>query len=313
MAGPANARALRQLSDVWENLDVLKSLADVLPEIGEPHNGGAAGTMSPALSAAPAAASRQRRIFPAVAAALGGVVLVATFAVHRYLDAGSPGPTLAHAEAASYATTVGERREVALADGSSLAINTGSLVEIVALQGATRELRLLHGETLFTVAHDASRPFRVRAGQHVVEAVGTAFDVRLHDDGALEVIVTDGRVRLLAGTETRGYLERGQAMRIERDGTSQVASLSEEALAARLAWRQGMIVFNGEPLSQALAEFARYTPTRFIVADAATRSRPVGGSIPVGDVDSLLEALHANLALEAKREADGSIRIGPQR
>ena len=49
---------------------------------------------------------------------------------------------------------------------------------VLSLAGKSRELQLLHGEALFTVAHDASRPFRVKAGAHVVEAVGTALLLR---------------------------------------------------------------------------------------------------------------------------------------
>src|SRR5690606_15652074 len=129
--------------------------------------------------------------------------------------------------------------------------------------GSARELRLRRGEALFSVAHDPSRPFRVAVGGHTVEAVGTEFDIRLHEEGVIDVVVTEGRVRLLSGTAVTGMLDHGQAIRIDVDGTSRISDLDESELAARLAWRRGMIEFRGQPLAEALVEFARYTPVRF--------------------------------------------------
>jgi transmembrane sensor len=296
-ANPANARALRQMAQLWEGMDVMKVLAEMFPEYGQP---------APAQSAPP------RRIRGAVAAGLAATALLAGLFAWSYRG-DLQAPAVQAAPLASYSTDLGEHRDVPLADGSSLAINTGSVVEVVSLQGATRELRLLRGEAMFTVAHDAARPFRVAVGRHVVEAVGTAFDVRLHDAGVIEVVVTDGRVRLLDGNTATSHLDRNQAIRIAADGTTRVSTLDEQALAARLAWREGMIAFSGQTLSEALREFSRYTSVRFIIADPRIADRPVGGLIPAGDVQAFLDALSINLGLESQLDPDGSIRISSPR
>src|SRR5690606_41756429 len=108
-------------------------------------------------------------------------------------------PALAGAIAEPFLTSIGEQRDFTLEDGSSLAVNTGSLVEVLRLDGSARELRLRRGEALFSVAHDPSRPFRVEVGGHTVEAVGTEFDIRLHEGGVIDVVGTEGRARLLSG------------------------------------------------------------------------------------------------------------------
>lgn len=297
-ANPANARALRQLSELWGSMGVMKVLADMFPVA--PHE-------------PVAMPSTSRRGGIAIAAGITLAVALAGSMSWYLLRAPAAPVSAARTTTTSYETTVGEQRTIALEDGSSLAINTASLVEVKAFTTSGRELRLLHGEALFTVAHNPARPFRVRVGERTVEALGTAFDVRLHADGALEVLVTDGRVRLLDGAHATGELQRGESMHIGTDGSSRVATLSDQALEARMAWRQGMVVFEGQPLAAALEEFSRYTPVRFIVPDAATRQRPVGGTVAAGDVASLLEALRINLGLASERAADGSIRIGPQR
>lgn len=302
VATPANARALRQMSALWADLDVMKALAEVIPD----------GLEQPAPVTQPALPVSRFR--PALAAGL--VIGLIAAGAGAWLYQGGLAPVaggLSRVAEAPLSTAIGEQREHTLADGSRLAVNTGSLVEVLRLDGAARELRLQRGEALFSVAHDPTRPFRVVVGGHTVEAVGTEFDIRLHEGGAIDVVVTEGRVRLLAGDAVTGELDHGQAIRIGTDGTARVSHLDEHEMSARLAWRRGMIEFRGQPLSEALAEFARYTPVRFVVTDPAAARTLIGGSVPAGDVDWLLEALRTNFGLESSRAQDGSIRISPKR
>ncbi len=292
---PVNARAMRQFSALWTEMDAMQAFAAV-----------------PAEPAAKGAASSRRGHRTAIAASLVVAVAIGGFAWMQLDGKSVPAPVVAESTAL-YTTGVGEQRSVPLADGSTLAINTGSQVEIVSLEGATRELRLLRGEALFTVAHDPARPFRVNVNGHVVEAIGTAFDVRLHDGGGIEVVVTEGRVKLSAGEATMGLLNRGQAMRIATDGSARISDLDGEALTARLAWRNGMVVFDGQTLPEALAEFSRYTSVRFIVTDARLRQLRVGGYFPAGDTEYLLDALRNNFSVVSTRNPDGSIQIEPSR
>ena len=276
----------------------------------------AAGAAAPAVAAASTAhtSAPRRRVRPALAASLM-VALVGAGAATWLIQRGSApaASLLARAAEATFTTAVGEQRDHALADGSRLAINTGSLVEVLRLDAGMRELRLQRGEALFSVAHDPARPFRVAVGGHIVEAGGTEFDIRLHEGGAIDVVVTEGRVRLLSGDAVTGLLDRGEAMRIGADGSAQVTQLDAHALAARLAWRRGMIEFRGQPLAEALTEFSRYTPVKFVITDPAAARLPIGGSVLAGDVDMLLEALHTNFGLESSRGPDGSIRITGKR
>src|ERR1700733_6084452 len=59
-----------------------------------------------------------------------------------------------------FATATGEQRAFELDDGSVIHLNTSSKVAL-RFGAQTREVRLLQGEALFRVHHDAARPFRV--------------------------------------------------------------------------------------------------------------------------------------------------------
>ena len=143
----------------------------------------------------------------------------------------------------SYATAVGEVRRVPLDDGSIVAINTASAID-VRLDKADRQVRLDRGEAWFQVPKDKDRPFVVAAGRARVRAVGTAFSVRRSDGGA-HVLVTEGevevwsegaeehRVRLTAGS--RGFIVGNAA--IEK---APAALSSIDRSLARMAQRQDL-------------------------------------------------------------------------
>ncbi|MEJ1971442.1 MAG: hypothetical protein WDM96_02705 [Lacunisphaera sp.] len=61
-----------------------------------------------------------------------------------------------------------------------------------------------------------------------------------------------------------------------------VTTLSPAALADALAWRQGQVIFNGTPLREALARFARYHGRSLTASDEAAHQR-VGGRRSLDD------------------------------
>src|ERR1700693_3460497 len=75
--------------------------------------------------------------------------------------------------ARTFATTVGERRQFRLADGTGVVLGPASRL-IVDPHSSDRSVSL-DGSGYFTVVHDASRPFTVRVAALKIQDVGTAF------------------------------------------------------------------------------------------------------------------------------------------
>jgi hypothetical protein len=100
-----------------------------------------------------------------------------------------------------YSTGMGEHRSIALADGSVAIMSSQSHMR-VRFSARAREVEFLQGEALFSVVPDANRPFRVHAGQTIVEALGTGFSVVNLADSGTRVGVTRGRVKVSASHTT---------------------------------------------------------------------------------------------------------------
>lgn len=101
-----------------------------------------------------------------------------------------------------YATDVGERRSITLADGSTVDLNARSRLRIDFSKNE-RRVELLAGQALFQVAKDSTRPFIVASGTATVRAVGTQFDVYRKDSGTT-VTVLEGRVAVYSTTPGGG-------------------------------------------------------------------------------------------------------------
>lgn len=188
-----------------------------------------------------------------------------------------------------YATAVGERRTVALEDGSTVLLNTDTAVA-VNYGRRTRELALTRGEAQFDVRRDVQRPFIVTAAGTTVTALGTRFQVRTGAD-ATAVTLLQGRVRVAEEAAPAHATELSPGQRVTvRAGEAQWRrdTIDPETAAG---WTSGRLVFRALPLPQAVEEINRYTARKVRLDDTSLNGIRVNGVFDAGDADSVLDAL----------------------
>jgi transmembrane sensor len=192
-------------------------------------------------------------------------------------------------------------KQVVLPDGSVMTLNTRSEVR-ARYTPHSREIHLTQGEVLFNVVHDAAREFVVRVGAWKVFAVGTAFAIRRLNPTALDIAVTEGVVEMLAQHpkegEFRSRLAALQEASADGDDRLTIREVSAEELQRRLAWRTGLIVFDGETLRQALAEMSRYSRRQLTVDDPALAERRIIGVFPTSDTQTFIQGMRSTLGVE---------------
>jgi transmembrane sensor len=209
-----------------------------------------------------------------------------------------------------YETAIGDHATVSLSDGSTMALNTNTRIR-VAFSPGQRLLFLERGEINIEVARDEDRPLSVVVGDRIIQAVGTAFSVRLEDSQDIELVVSHGKV--LVGVKphgtlasqadalpTRPELEKS-GLAVEKGGrvvlgqtNTETVTLSPDEIEVRLSWTDGNLVFRGEPLSEVVTELSRYTPIEFVIQDENIRTVRVAGMFRSDDVEGFLMALQAN-------------------
>ena len=188
-----------------------------------------------------------------------------------------------------YATGRGQQLNVELPDGSRLRLDTATRVH-VALYRQRREVRLPEGQAVFQVHGDADRPFDVLAGSVKVTVVGTQFAVRHTAGSPVQVAVQEGQVRVsAAGPSDAVLLTAGQ--QVQADGDGRLSAVGAVPPAGIAPWRDGRVSFDNVPLSQALAEFERYGPTRLAVRDPAVAAMRLSGTFDPRRLDNFRKAL----------------------
>ena len=162
---------------------------------------------------------------------------------------------------------------------------------------------LRSGEASFRVAHGQKRPFVVEAGDTVVQAVGTDFTVRLEDDGSLSVVVAEGVVRVTGPASSPALLRHGEEF-VAGEAGSWRAPVEPRELERRLAWREGLIMFNGQRLGDAAAEVSRYGPQTVVIDDPTLARAEFVGAFRVGQAEAFANAAAGAFNAEVIREGD---------
>ena len=192
-----------------------------------------------------------------------------------------------------YATEIGKTLTVKLEDGSTVELNTDTVVR-VPHWGNRRRVYLKKGEAHFTVRHEDARPFEVLAGEVVIHSLGTEFDVRLFSRQVATVIVSVGRVAI--GETPHNRVKAGEIAEV-MNGVPRVRELSSADVSATLQWRVGRLTFNGQKLSEVVAEINRYNVVQVVVADRSLNELQVGGTFRTTEPEAFAKALVKSLGV----------------
>ncbi|WP_370680491.1 FecR domain-containing protein [Comamonas sp. GB3 AK4-5] len=221
--------------------------------------------------------------------------------------------------AADYATATGERRHLDLPDGSRLALNTASAVDL-DWSPRQRLVRLHRGEILVQTAPDPlQRPFLVVTPQGQLRALGTRFTVRLHGaakDGsastALQVLEHRVEVTPAAGSAPPQIVSAGQGLRFTASTFGPLQPSPDEAslAAGEPGWAQGVLYADGMRLDDFLAELARYRPGALRCAPEVAGLR-ISGAYQLADTDQVLRMLAATLPVALIQRTRWWVMVGP--
>lgn len=189
--------------------------------------------------------------------------------------------------------------ESRLADGTRVVLMDGAQIETRFNDGERRVI-LQGGRARFEVAHDASRPFLVEAGDSVTRALGTIFEIDLRRD-VPRIALIEGSVevqRLSGGTALR--LRPGESAEVRSTGPQPVEQKQTSAPASDL-WADRL------PLGAILDRAKRENGVAIGLADPALASLPVTGRFDMTNATSLARTLAAALDLDVETGGDGPI------
>jgi transmembrane sensor len=283
-ASESHRRAYAEAEDLWEALRGLDRVAERQ------------------LVQARGYVQRRRRPSAGRRAAIAAVVLLAAGGLW-WADQQS------HLDDSRHVTAVGQRQAIDLPDGSRLELNTDSQA-LVHYSRHVREVRLLRGQAVFTVAMDHDRPFDVIVGQGRVRDISTQFEVRRWADRT-RVAVLDGAVEVSPGpNRPPARLTRGLSVDFSDKGDLSAPRAID--INTHAAWRDGQIVFQNQTLREVLEELARYHGGSIAVGSPGLMDVRISGAVPTDDVALALRTVAAALPARLHQAGPQSWRLDPR-
>jgi transmembrane sensor len=198
-----------------------------------------------------------------------------------------------------FATAIGSREVLTLADGTHIELNTNTALRVSADQ---QTVWLDRGEAYFDVKHNAARKFTVVADGHRIVDLGTKFAIRANQ-GRLQVAMVEGRVRLDVPKDQKDtslLLTTGDVAVASGDALTVTQQPAEE-LVRELAWRHGMLMFNNTTLADAVAAFNRYNREKLVIADQDVAQLKIDGTFPDNDTALFTRAAQQLFHLRLER------------
>jgi transmembrane sensor len=193
-----------------------------------------------------------------------------------------------HSEKAGYNLVhapFGSKSEVLLPDSTKVILNSGStLTYNKDFNVSDRDVKLT-GEAYFTVAQGIAIPFNVKAGNIIIKALGTEFNVKAYEDeGIIETTLIKGKVGITQSGQYKeeessldlipnqkaiyfketGTLKFEETRKIDSTMTG-IAKIEEKKIVVVpkadvdqiLAWVQGKLVIRGETLENLCVQLQR--------------------------------------------------------
>lgn len=208
-------------------------------------------------------------------------------------------------DAPAYASTgVGEQRRFSPVPGLYVMLNTDSRMRWKSDAGHC-SVWLDQGEVALTVDGSASHRVTLYSGARALLLIAGDFNARSSNDGASEVLILSGSARIAQNetTGTRHDIGRGEIIRFSSTA-AQVQPAPANLIRSVSAWRRGELVFDGETLGQAVAEYNRYLDRKLAIDDPAVAAIRIGGRFDTAHPSSFTDALETTFGLHTVETAD---------
>ncbi|MFT3803618.1 MAG: FecR domain-containing protein [Burkholderiaceae bacterium] len=253
------------------------------------------------IGALPASTARRVLLEPAPSSRRRIVRMLSALAVlggAAYTVRGTDAWQLATAE---YTAGTGQIRDLDLPDGTRVALDTASAID-VRYTDDERRIVLHTGRILVATAPDplpTHRPLLVECAQGTVRALGTRFEVgRAQTPDMARVAVYEGALEIRLGRAAEAAPLRLDAG-WQTDISSEAIRPVRPARDADTAWTRGLLIAERMRVADLVAELARYRRGVLRCDDSAAELR-VTGVFPLLDTDRALANLMVGMPVDVR-------------
>ncbi|WP_149913683.1 FecR family protein [Sphingobacterium cavernae] len=236
------------------------------------------------------------------------------------------------------ATKYGERKEFVLPDGTKVWLNAGSTVRYKLDESQKIRTVKLDGEGFFDVEHNKEFPMVITAKEMEIKVVGTSFNVRAYKDEPLsEASLLSGKIELqiksdnkiiqqtvmIPGEKIKVLSENQQLLstnlkykETESNNTplniskTQITLLENNTSPQETAWKENVLIMEGESLKQALPKLERWFGSKLAIQNPVLDTVKITGPFQEQSIEELIQILKlSGLTINYKKDKNNQITL----
>lgn len=287
---PAHAEAFDQASKVWKALDPArrKTLSENVLAFPPAVVGGRSTAAQPRLG-------RRAFLGGAIAASAAGAAFMA---VRPPLELW---PSLSELSA-DYRTGTGERRQITLAGDVSVEMNTQTSIALRSPAGSLDRFELIAGEALIFAPRTS---VMVVAAGGSIAASGARFNLR-HVGQRVCVTCLEGVVEVETSAKAVS-LTAGRQASYSANGFDETIAVDPAIVTA---WKDGVVIFDGAPVSEVIAEINRYRHGKVILTSAALGRERFNARFRIENIDRVVGQIAQVFGVRARTLPGGVTLLG---
>jgi ferric-dicitrate binding protein FerR (iron transport regulator) len=198
----------------------------------------------------------------------------------------------------------GQRSTLLLSDGTEVTLNAGSSIDYD--KAFTQHERVIHlqGEAFFQVAEDAQRPFKVKTGEMITQALGTSFNVKAYAQSTVEIALVTGKVSVQrqptpSSTDTLLLVPGESALYDEQAGFTKSHFDAKKVLS----WKDGIIYFDYANEETVLHTLEKWYGVKITVVNATKKEWNYAASFDNRSLEHVLMSI--SFAMDFQYTIDG--------
>jgi hypothetical protein len=195
----------------------------------------------------------------------------------------------------------GQQWQLTLPDGTKVWLNAVSSIHYPLAFSGQQRMVSITGEAYFEVVHNAKQPFTVKAGNTVIEDIGTAFNINAYaDEPFIKTTLVHGSVKV-STEKNSSLLKPGQQAATSAANKIKVIKVNTENITG---WMNGALNFDNEDLGEVMKKVARWYDIDVTYAGKIPK-RTFAGSISrkmnLSEFLKLLEFENVDFKLDGKK------------
>ncbi|MBA6152030.1 FecR family protein [Gelidibacter maritimus] len=203
----------------------------------------------------------------------------------------------------------GKTFNVVLSDGSSILLNSGSLLKYpnVFIKNEPREV-FLEGEAFFQVTTAPNSSFIVNSKNSITKVYGTEFNVSCYsEDDKTEIVLVEGSVGVKTNSSIKGqenYQMMIPSQKASLSSNSEDVEITTVNIQKYISWKEGILTFENEKFETIQKTLERHYNVKIINNFHDINSFRYNGTFKNDSIEKILNTIktHTNFSFQRKDE-----------